>query len=389
MQNTFNTLHQFIANNYNLEELEAILNVFNPLKVLKVDKYEIRHSNIISWLLSPNENHNMGSTFLKKFLAEAIINNENLETSLTVFNIQEMAYQDFEVKREWNDIDMFIVSHSNKLAILIENKVHANESKGQLEKYYNLVKNKYIDYQIIPIFLTLEGTLPSHNSYGVVSYVQILHILKFITTIQKENISNKVHDFINYYLRTLEILTMDDQNIKTLCKKLYKDHKEALDLIYKYAEDTEFEESAKDYFLTIGAQKIKIDGISAWFIPHDFHDNYKIISEELWCSGFPFAFWFIANKKKDTLGFIIEIGPMGSDSHRQNFLNHLKEYEFKIKNISLKPGAKYTRIFSKYKEFKNWDSKESIIQKMDELYSANSSKKIEGNLLKACKSFEW
>ena len=50
MQDEFANLQKFVANNYVLESLEAKLNEFNPLKVLKVDQYEIRHSNVISGL---------------------------------------------------------------------------------------------------------------------------------------------------------------------------------------------------------------------------------------------------------------------------------------------------------------------------------------------------
>ena len=140
MQDEFVNLQKFIANNYTLESLEAKLNEFNPLKVLKVDQYEIRHSNVISWLLSPNENHKLGNSFLKKFSAEVIINNENIETSFTVFDTEEMIYHDFELKREWQDIDILAVSHFNKLCMIIENKIYAKESKGQLKKYYDLTR---------------------------------------------------------------------------------------------------------------------------------------------------------------------------------------------------------------------------------------------------------
>jgi hypothetical protein len=386
MEDAFNNLHKFIANNYALENLEAKLSVFNPLKVLKVDKYEIRHSNIISWLLTPNENHNLGNSFLKKFLAEVIINNDHLETSFTVFNAQEMSYHDIEIKRERNDIDIFIVSRSNKLCIIIENKIYAKESKGQLKKYHNVVRKEYGDYEIIPVFLTLENALPSDNRYGVISYAQILHMLKFITSIQKENISIKVYDFINYYLKTLEILTMEDKEIKQLCKKIYKDHKEALDLIWEYAEETAFEESAQEFIQSIGAQKIHIDGRSAWFMPKELEINLEKVGEESWCQNYPFAFWFTA--QEETLGIILEVRPFGSSSLRQSFLGHLKKHGFTIHERSFKPGAKYTRIFTKYPKFEDWDNKESIIQKMDELYT-KSAKKAEENLLEACKTFTW
>ena len=50
---------------------------FNPLKVLRVDQFEIRHSNILAWLLDPNETHQLGSFFLKKMLTRLVTREEN------------------------------------------------------------------------------------------------------------------------------------------------------------------------------------------------------------------------------------------------------------------------------------------------------------------------
>jgi len=386
MQEKFDNLHKFIANNYDLENLEAKLKEFNPFKVLKVDQYEIRHSNVISWLLNPCENHNLGDAFIKKFLAEVIINNENLETDFTVFKAQDISYHDFEIRREWNDIDIFITSKANNLAIIIENKIHAKEYKGQLEKYLNSVREEYGKYEIIPIFLSIDGTEPSDKRYGTISYVQILRMLKFITSIQKENLSPKVYDFISYYLRTLEILTMEDEEIKLLCKRIYKEHRQALDLIYEYAEETEFEESAKEFIGGLKAVEIWIDGKSAWFIPKKIESMIKKVGEESWCGGYPLAFWYTAQEEK--LGIILEVGPFKDGALRRKFLTHLKKHGFIIHDRSLKPGAKYTRIFTKYPKFEEWDDKESIIQKMDDLLN-KSAKKAINDLEKACSTFKW
>ena len=386
MQDKYDNLHKFIANNYDLENLEAKLNEFNPFKVLKVDQYEIRHSNIISWLLNPRENHNLGDTFIKKFLAEIIINNENLETDINVFKTQEISFHDFEIRREWNDIDILLISHSNNLAIIIENKIHSTESKGQLEKYLNALHSEYASYEIIPVFLSLTGTEPSDKRYGTISYAQVLHMLKFITSIQKENLSPKVYDFISYYLRTLEILTMEDDKIKQLCKKIYKEHKQALDLIYEYVEETEFEEAAKEFISGLKAIEIWIDGRSAWFIPKKIESLINKVGEESWCDGYPLAFWYTVQEEK--LGIILEVGPFKDGSLRRKFLTHLKENGFTIHDRSFKPGAKYTRIFTKYPKFEDWDNKESIIQTMDDLLN-KSAKKAVNNLEKACSTFEW
>lgn len=386
MQEKFDNLHKFIANNYDLENLEAKLKEFNPFEVLKVDQYEIRHSNVISWLLNPSENHNLGDSFIKKFLAEVIINNENLETDFTVFNAQEISYHDFIIRREWKDIDIFITSKANKLAIIIENKIHATESKEQLEKYLKSVQVEYGNYEIIPIFLSLDGTEPSDNKYGTISYVQILYMLKFITSIQKENLSPKLYDFISYYLRTLEILTMEDKEIKLLCKKIYREHKQALDLIYEYAEENAFEESAKEFISGLEAVEIGIGGRSAGFIPKKIESIIKKVSEKSWGEGYPLVFWYTAKEEK--LGLILEVGPFIDSNLRRNFLTHLKEHNFTIHDRSFIPGAKYTRIFTTYPKFQDWDDKESIIQKMDDLLN-KSAKEAVNDIEKACSTFNW
>jgi len=314
MSDSYDYLHKFIANNYDLEKLEAILNEFNPLNVLKVDHYEIRHSNILAWLLNPKENHSIADAFIKKFLAEVIINNDNLETNLDAFNVQEMNFFDFEIKREWQNIDILLVSHSQKVAVIIENKIHASETKGQLRKYHDIAVSEYKSYQIIPVFLSLDGYEPSDERYGIISYIQILHILKFITEIQKESLNKKVLDFIAYYLKILEVLTMEDENIKKLCQKIYKEHKQALDLIYEYAKGkgTEFEEAARKFIEGIGAQKIKIRGRWAWFLPEEIEHLLVNVGEESWAGGYPLAFWF--TPQTDKLGLIIEVGPFNDDS---------------------------------------------------------------------------
>ena len=342
MKKNTDILHKFIANNYDLESLEAKLNEFNPLKVLKVDHYEIRHSNILAWLLNPKENHNLGDAFIKKILSEVIINNENLETDLDVFRVQEFSYLDFEVYREWKNIDVLLVSEKNKVAVLIENKIHSKESKDQLNRYLKDVQKEFNSMDVIPVFLSLSGEEPTNTKYGILSYVQILKILSFITTIQKENLSPKVYDFITYYLSTLEVLTMENESLKELCKKIYKEHKTALDLIKKYVGDTEFEDCAKEFIQELGAKEISIKGKSASFIPRNFESIIKIVGEKSWGGRYPIAFWYLAKNEK--MGFILQVGPFEDNSLREKFLDHLKKFNFDIGDksfVSVKVTASF------------------------------------------------
>ena len=49
-------------------QLEKLLNKFNVFDVLRNPTREIKHSNVLAWLLDPNESHNIGNKALKLFL---------------------------------------------------------------------------------------------------------------------------------------------------------------------------------------------------------------------------------------------------------------------------------------------------------------------------------
>ncbi|WKA53172.1 PD-(D/E)XK nuclease family protein [Planococcus shixiaomingii] len=59
------------------EELNRMFKAFNPLKVLRMDNHEIRHSNILAWLLDHEENHGLNSVFIKKFVSKLVMKPEN------------------------------------------------------------------------------------------------------------------------------------------------------------------------------------------------------------------------------------------------------------------------------------------------------------------------
>jgi hypothetical protein len=179
---------------------------------------------------------------------------------------------------------------------------------------------------------------------------------------------------------------MEDKEIKELCKKIYKKHKKAIDLISEHAKETEFAESAKKFITDLESKEILINGRSAWFIPNSIESNLEKVGEEGWCEDYPIAFWYRVQEEK--LGLILEVGPFKDGSLRRDFLTHLKNNGFeKISDRSFKPDAKYTRIFSKYLKFSDWDNSESIMEKMDELYK--KSNQAIGDLDAACSSFKW
>lgn len=94
-------LYNFIVNNHNLEILESKIDVFNPFKVLEIERYEIRHSNVLAWLLTPNENHGLNDFFLKKVLSQAVLINEDvLADEINLIQIHLFNFSDTSIRRE-------------------------------------------------------------------------------------------------------------------------------------------------------------------------------------------------------------------------------------------------------------------------------------------------
>lgn len=125
---------------------------FNIFSILRKESDEVNlHSKFIYELLKPYGIHQMGSAFLKLFLDE-------IKYSYDIESLESA-----KVYREYEDIDIFIAI-GNK-AIIIENKIYAEDQENQLNKYNMKIKKKgYNDSEIEIYYLTLDGHSPSEDS---------------------------------------------------------------------------------------------------------------------------------------------------------------------------------------------------------------------------------
>lgn len=384
---------QRFASSQDLELLESELNEFNPFRILKIQEIEIRHSNFLAWILDPNQNHGLGDRVLKKVIIETLMQNPEKDFSFNPFLIKQMFFYDVEVRREWRNIDLLLISRHNKFLLLIENKVNAKESAGQLSKYLSSVEEEFKSYVVLPLFLTLTGENSSLNDFFIFSYSSIYGILKFTLNMYKQNINDKIVDFIHFYLRTLEVITMEDERLQKLCKQIYSKHKEAVDLIVSYASGS-FNEATE---LFIG-KHTELKGLHQgnkwlWFLPIKFMNSLPLV-EAGWQVPYPICFWFRCNEEDKTLQLKIEVGPFLNSNLRADFLSYLKENGkdfFKIgKNLEKaisNPDAKYTRIWNKTEELDNSQNPNDITVKMDKLYS--QAKPIIEELFLLVKDFKW
>lgn len=170
-------LQNFLLDIECLDELLPWTGTFNLFDVLKISRTEIRHSNMLGWLLNPNENHGMGDAFFKAILQRLVEN--DVDGRYEVFRILLMDFYSFSVLREWRNIDILLISAEEKTVIAIENKVGAHEHSNQLNRYREILEKDYPEYNRLFVFLTPDGEIPSDiENWDVLTYSDVVEVLE-------------------------------------------------------------------------------------------------------------------------------------------------------------------------------------------------------------------
>lgn len=399
---------------------------FNPLKVLRVDQYEIRHSNILAWLLDPNETHQLGGFFLKKMLTRLVMRTENEEKGegIDFLSFLHSSFHDAEVAREVKThtnrlIDLLVHVPSQKLVLVIENKFHAGESDGQLADYLAYAKLRFPEpgYTILPIFLTLANEEPSENNYLLLGYEDVLDIIEQHLEFNKETTADAIHDFLSFYIEVLKEQLIHDEEAVQLALEVYEGNKSAIEFlflsqnknfqkqaIYKgvYKQIGEFSvrektalrkiyESKKktiDFIFNIGSNvlreaffefvketEIPEEAYSAsirspnfvlpdWF---DFEETLGKPDSAYWL-GQTFIIWF-ERQVEDRIKITLEVGPI-SYEERVQLLTMLEKHGVSFQQNAKQEGKKYTRIYTAWTGVKDWGSKQEVLNSIMELYNA-------------------
>lgn len=236
-ESCLSVLNDFILHIDCLDELRSYTNEANIFNILRLNHFEIRHSNMLAWLLNPNENHGLGDRLLKKVLLYAT-NGTHLPImkGLRPVDVELMNLSDAYVFREKENIDILIVSESNKLVLAIENKIFSKEHDNQLQKYLGILKSEYDGYRLILLYLTPEGIESSDPDNWVdMNYLFIKDQLEQM--VKTCDLKGKAKLYIEDYILTIRRHIVEDKEIKEICNKIYFKHKDALDLIFENKPD--------------------------------------------------------------------------------------------------------------------------------------------------------
>ena len=218
--------------------LKREVNVFD---ILKVSETEIRHSNVLAWLLDANGNHGIGDFLIHR-----------LFTEITGRPGNRINFGNFRIYRERGDIDLLLTYENprgkDKVVICIENKVNAKESKGQLRKYQTEVETEFHDHEQYFCFLTVAGDEPSSSDWMPLSYEFILDALQDALKIYEFTLNNRAEMIIRQYLSIIErkVKGMDESTQK-LVNDLVSDHRDVLEfLASKVGQDDRAERAYSD-----------------------------------------------------------------------------------------------------------------------------------------------
>jgi len=407
---------------------------FNPFKILSVDQFEIRHSNFLVWMLNPKANHNLGDFFLKKLLAKAFVHPNNLEDAnkLAPFNPLDMVnlnFQDVTVHKELmtsisQRIDILVVSESNKTVILMENKFWSKESRNQLKNYLSFVKSEYAEYKVLPIFLTMLEDPPSESDYLMLTYRDILSILKDYVVLNEAFMNDEVYSFISYYIEVLADQLEENDDLNKSALSIYQDNKDAVDLLYTsvhekssmkvvnhqliatstvenvilkrlYLENRE----AIDYIVKVGnsiiSEAFKLFATEKDMESNNFTAHHRVPSfvEKEWAVAYSredlrqkwwldrgLIAWFANSNKR--LMLKVEVGPLHQEK-RLELLHALRNQGIVIRDSAFEDGKKYTGIYTSFLPLNHWDSKEAISKTMIQMYKAAEYQELKGKIERA------
>jgi hypothetical protein len=161
-----------------------------------------------------------------------------LQGYITFFDIEIFNLDDIEIRREWNRIDLLVISSSNNLIIAIENKIESTEHSDQLTRYLNIITKEFPGYHKLFVYLTPEGLTPSdQNNWIIFDYGTIHSILKKLLELRRTSLNDSVYDFLSQYATILRRYIMGNSEIEEICKKIYQKHRQALDRIFEYKPD--------------------------------------------------------------------------------------------------------------------------------------------------------
>lgn len=230
MEDDMKYLKELVKDERCLDVLSQKLDEFNVFDVLKSAHRELKHSNVLAWLLDPHGSHLMGRRFFDAFV-------RTIAESSVASNFLVKAYVDYnaniQVSTEVMNIDLLVVVEDAKLVIAIENKIWSKVHDQQLSRYHEILESTYKrGWNKFYFYLTPNGDVPTDDSkhWSAISYQDIYDAIQEIMPDIAE--TNQAKPFIQQYCKVIERESMGQSEVEDLCYAIYRRHAHALNQIF-------------------------------------------------------------------------------------------------------------------------------------------------------------
>jgi hypothetical protein len=206
------------------QKLNRWLSRFNPFVVLTKTYDEHCHSNVLAWLLDARKEHGLDDAFFSHLLGRFLRSSRGRSP---------LRAKQFSIYREEGYIDILAVSDEKpRTVIAIENKVRSREHGKQLLEYHGYLDERYHAYKKVFILLSPEGTPPKADGWAIMTYADVAKALETAMSEKRADIPSPVRTFLNDYLTVVRRDVLMDSKLKSVCNRIYREHKEVLDLIF-------------------------------------------------------------------------------------------------------------------------------------------------------------
>lgn len=400
-------LENLFINNPELGQVDAYLKRFNPIKTMGMQHMEIRHSAILGWLLDPQESHGMADQFLKSFLSAALSDGAGCSPKQRGLELSQANLMDAEIRREWQNIDLLIISRANGWIFIIENKFHSKQHGNQLKNYYDKVEKAFCrnkqskdqEMEVHGIFLILHEEEPQDSRYASILYSDVLPLLKGCVENQVRPLSHEVSIFIQHYIEVIEEATdMDNEKMEMvqLARQLYRDHKKVLDFVVEHGTGNDFSLAVESVFgndledfkeVTISDQQFvyfRTANSIVSFFPKSWYEafgenQYEWSGCEYWWACLPVICRFVLRQRDEKSGAQLrlhaEVGPLTEHDFRKGLIESLTETAGlnSLTNVSFQrtatvKGKKYSKFLKNNSlEIEDANDSEEIANAMETL----------------------
>lgn len=346
----FAEMERFVVESDDLLELESRVGRFNVFDALRIVREEIRHSNFLAWLMDPIESHGQGQLFLRAALMDMLRHAPTDKRPFGPVALDGVDMARVEVRREWRHIDILILSDEPRLVIAIENKIDSEQGPTQLKDYREgVIEPEFPDREPFLVYLTREGDDPLDDRWIPYDYAKLHQTLDRCCRFNKDSIGEDVTVFLSHYLNMVRSHFMEDKKIDELCDRIYRNHRQALDLIYERKADPR-RNIVRAFYDVLAAEgehwASHMTGYGCHFVPKEWLDILPGVGKytgklgtHAWLRG---VLWVAPTE----IISYVELTPCGSESHRQKLLKAIqtrgKKYGFGIH--TKKPGAEWTSV---------------------------------------------